>query len=161
MLWLIPGDCVPITWFYTLPLMLPDNVVRCTLHNMMFITWPWHTKMYNYRSWDQYICSDMVLNIYEINRYRAYCTALVNINLVIISTRYLRPMHICATFSRLWWFANFASVTNAWNHIPVWNHIPHSHVIPSDLHTTLESIYTYVCIVYILSMQTMHLLFNY
>ena len=40
----MPGDCVPITWFYTLPLMLPDDVVQCTLHIMMFNTWLWHTE---------------------------------------------------------------------------------------------------------------------
>ena len=47
MLLLIPGDRVPITWFYTLPLLIPDDVVRCLSHIMMFSTWLWYTKCIN------------------------------------------------------------------------------------------------------------------
>ena len=35
MLLLIPGDFVPITWFCTLPLLLPDDVSRYIWHVMV------------------------------------------------------------------------------------------------------------------------------
>ena len=51
---LLPGDFVPITWFCTIPVLLPDDVVQCLYHVimvgvydtkwMMIIIWLLHTK---------------------------------------------------------------------------------------------------------------------
>ena len=39
---LLPGDFVPITWFSTIPLLLPDDVVQCLYHVIMVGACLWH-----------------------------------------------------------------------------------------------------------------------
>ena len=41
---LIPGDCVPMNKFYTLLLLIPDDVARWIYHVIMFSTYLWYTK---------------------------------------------------------------------------------------------------------------------
>ena len=88
--------------------------------------------MYNYWSWDQCIemklllkhgitrCSKSMLWVsciemtwliihMKYNRYTSYFTGLVHINLVVISTWQLHPMHICMLHVGRWcWYTNFA-----------------------------------------------------
>ena len=55
MLLLIPGDFVPIIWFCTLPLLLPDDVLQYTCHVMVDSVHDFYTQNAWLQLWGYYI----------------------------------------------------------------------------------------------------------